>query len=93
MAPDLNARDNYGQTPLHCAILGKQLKVVQFLLSNKVKVKTTADKGDTPLHCAVRVGSIDLVQVGLNSSRLALQQVFPIQILLIFNMPLNLIFL
>ncbi|XP_032220958.2 transient receptor potential cation channel subfamily A member 1 isoform X2 [Nematostella vectensis] len=59
---DINARDNYGQTALHCAILGKQHEAARFLLNRKARVHVLDDKQDTPVHVAVRMGDLDLLK-------------------------------
>ena len=60
---DLNSKDSHGKSCLHYAILGKQLQMVQFLLSKKVKVDVADHTGDTPLNVAVRVGSVEILEV------------------------------
>ncbi|KAK3711402.1 hypothetical protein QZH41_013507 [Actinostola sp. cb2023] len=59
---DVNGRDSYGQTPLHCAILGQQLEATQFLLDHKGKVHVMDNKQDTPIHAAVRTGNVRLLK-------------------------------
>ena len=60
---DVNLRDSFGKTPLHNAILGNQVKIVEMLLKSGADVKATDERGDTPLHTAVRVGNEDIVAV------------------------------
>ena len=50
-------------TPLHYAVLGNQLGVVQLLLSKRVNAHTQTDEGHTPLHSAVKVGASEVVRV------------------------------
>lgn len=60
---DINAPDSVGKTPLHNAILGKHLNIVDLLLKSGADVKCLDERGDTPLHAAVRVDSEAIVVV------------------------------
>lgn len=63
---DVNLPDSFGKTPLHNAILGNQVSVVEMLLRSGADVKATDERGDTPLHTAVRVGNEEIVAVWIN---------------------------
>lgn len=60
---DLGVTDEFGRTPLHNAILGKQLRVVQILLSRGANIQVQDERGDTPIHTAVRVGDERILEV------------------------------
>ena len=60
---DVNAKDTFGKTPLHNAILGKHVTIVELLLKSGADVKCLDERGDTPLHNAVRVDSEAIVVV------------------------------
>ena len=60
---DVNAKDTFGKTPLHNAILGKHVTIVDLLLKSGADVKCLDERGDTPLHNAVRVNSEAIVVV------------------------------
>jgi len=61
--PDINTPDSFGKTPLHNAILGKHVGIVNLLLKSGADVKCLDERGDTPLHAAVRVNSEAIVLV------------------------------
>ena len=65
---DVNTKDSFGKTPLHNAILGKQVAIVEVLLNSGADVKCLDERSDTPLHNAVRVGSLEIVEVRTSSS-------------------------
>ena len=60
---DVNAKDTFGKTPLHNAILAKHVTIVELLLKSGADVKCLDERGDTPLHNAVRVDSEAIVVV------------------------------
>ncbi|CAH3036391.1 unnamed protein product, partial [Porites lobata] len=66
---DVNAKDTFGKTPLHNAILGKHVTIVGLLLKSGADVKCLDERGDTPLHNAVRVDSEVIVVLLLNNSK------------------------
>ncbi|XP_048576796.1 transient receptor potential cation channel subfamily A member 1 isoform X3 [Nematostella vectensis] len=59
---DINAHDEYGKTPLHCAVGAQKLNIVLCLLSYRPDIDAHDDRDDTPLHTAVRTGNIDIVK-------------------------------
>jgi len=61
----VNSPDSFGKTPLHNAILGKHVSIVELLLKSGADVKCLDERGDTPLHAAVRVDSETIVVVRL----------------------------
>ncbi|MDE2767101.1 MAG: ankyrin repeat domain-containing protein [Chloroflexota bacterium] len=63
---DIDARDNYGDTPLHTAIASDRLDVAVVLLENGADVDARDDFGDTPLHTAARVSKASAVEVLLD---------------------------
>ena len=60
---DIGVTDGFGRTPLHNAILGKQLGIVEMLLNKGADVQAQDERKDTPLHTAVRVGDERILQV------------------------------
>ena len=63
---DVNTPDSFGKTPLHNAILGKHVEIVNLLLKSGAHVKCTDERGDTPLHAAVKVNSEAIVTVRIH---------------------------
>ena len=63
---DIEARDNYGDTPLHTAIASDRLDVLVVLLENGADIEARDDFGDTPLHNAARASKPDFVAVLLD---------------------------
>lgn len=60
---DIDAHDEYGKTPLHCAVGAQKLDIVQCLLRYKPDVDAHDDRDDTALHTAARTGNLDIVLV------------------------------
>ncbi|KAM7438709.1 Transient receptor putative cation channel subfamily A member 1 [Porites harrisoni] len=58
---DIDAHDEYGKTPLHCAVGAQKLDIVHCLLRYKPDVDAHDDRDDTPLHTATRTGNLDIV--------------------------------
>ncbi|KAJ7374941.1 Transient receptor putative cation channel sub A member 1 [Desmophyllum pertusum] len=58
---DIDAHDEYGKTPLHCAVGAQKLDIVQCLLRYKPDVDAHDDRDDTALHTATRMGNFDIV--------------------------------
>ena len=62
-AADIDAHDEYGKTPLHCAVGAQKLDIVHCLLRYRPDVDAHDDRDDTPLHTATRTGNLDIVLV------------------------------
>jgi len=62
-AADIDAHDEYGKTPLLCAVGAQKLDIVHCLLRYKPDVDAHDDRDDTPLHTATRTGNLDIVLV------------------------------
>ena len=58
---DMNVRGNYG-IPLHAALRGRRVDVVQLLLEYCVDVEVRDDMGQTPLHLAAHNGSLGVAR-------------------------------
>ena len=61
---DLDALDSSGRTPLHNAILGRHVKIIQLLLESGADTSLLDRSQDAPLHSAVRSGDEKLIEVG-----------------------------
>ncbi len=48
----------FGYTPLHLAILQRDLSMVQFLIDQGAKTTIIADNGNTPLHCIMYINPL-----------------------------------
>lgn len=59
----VNAKGDYGWTPLHKACWSSRLKVVKLLIQNDADVNIKAKKGETPLHEACWDGSLPMVKL------------------------------
>ncbi|MDR0327432.1 MAG: ankyrin repeat domain-containing protein [Planctomycetaceae bacterium] len=59
---DVNAKDDYGFTPLYGAAVQGHVETVQFLVSKGAKVNTKNKDGDTPLLGATKGGYVEIVK-------------------------------
>jgi hypothetical protein len=50
---NVNARDGFGYTPLHKAIMSQSTDIVQLLIENGADVNARAKNGDTPLKLVI----------------------------------------
>ena len=57
----LDIRNNLSQTPLHIAVLTRQVTIVRQLVVAAVDVNARDRHGNTPLHLACREGFLDIV--------------------------------
>ena len=57
------AKDFFGMTPLHYAVMSGLADTVQALLDHGADVNARDDEGQTPLHLAAQQGRVDLVQM------------------------------
>ena len=64
---EVNARDDDGHTPLHCAAATGKIEIVQLLLTHQADVNATDSYGSKPLHYAAEKGSKDIVELLLNN--------------------------
>eukprot|EP00048_Salpingoeca_helianthica_P002251 m.55828 g.55828 ORF g.55828 m.55828 type:complete len:490 (-) comp11992_c0_seq1:563-2032(-) len=60
---DLNAKDIFGNTLLHCAASNGFLECIETLLQNKADPDTRDDDQNTPLHLAVFFGELHAVEM------------------------------
>jgi len=60
---DVNAKDNYGWTPLHGAAWYGYKDVVELLLANKADANAIDKDGKTTLHWAAAAGHKDIVEL------------------------------
>ena len=69
--PERNARLDYGETPLHCAIKSGHIEATKLLLQHKITNPNLQDKdGNTPLHCALLWDRIEVAKLLLAHGRL-----------------------
>lgn len=61
---DVNARNSFGETPMHKAIFNQSLKLgmVDLLWARGAQLEIQSQSGETPLHYAVRLGREDMVK-------------------------------
>ena len=59
---DANARDRYGDTPLHRALGKGHVEVVRALLDAGADVNARDDFGDTPLRLAAGKGHVEVAR-------------------------------
>lgn len=50
---DMNKKDEFGLTPLHCAIAEHNIDVASFLINNGADVVSQDNDGKTPLHYSI----------------------------------------
>jgi ankyrin repeat protein len=50
---DINAKDSYGDTPLHWVADWGRNDLVKLYLANKADINARNNDGYTPLHCAL----------------------------------------
>lgn len=66
---DVNAIDNEGNTPLHCAVMGESDIIVECLMQNckNVKLDEINNAGCTPLHLAAAKGKLSIMRILLEA--------------------------
>jgi len=81
---NVNIRNNEGQTPLHNAIWGDSLNIVNYLLDNGANPNLANNEGSTALHLEAGNGNINIVQAllkkGANPNALNSNQQTPLHI-------------
>lgn len=60
---DIDKRDSYGKTALHCAVSAGQANTVKYLLHNRANPNVKDHREEAPLHAAVRTGNVEVVEV------------------------------
>ena len=58
----VEARDSFGDTPLHWAAYWGRLEVVKWLVEHGANVNARNDEGNTPLHKAAKKGHLEVVK-------------------------------
>ena len=66
---NIEARDNLGNTPLHCVCNGgyKNRTLARYLLGKGANPEARNDEGRTPLHLAARTGDTDTISLLLDN--------------------------
>ena len=67
---DIDKRDSYGKTALHCAVSAGQVNTVKYLLHNHANPNLKDHREEAPLHAAVRTGNIEMVEVEFKELKL-----------------------
>ena len=60
---DIEARDEYNQTPLHAAAINNSTDVAQLLITYKTDIETRDKYNRTPLHAAARHNRTEAAQL------------------------------
>ena len=66
---EIDKRDSYGKTALHCSVSAGQVDTVKYLLYNHADPNIKDHREEAPLHVAVRTGNVEVVEVYFQSSR------------------------
>jgi len=62
MGANVNAKNNYGASPLHCASMDGNIKLVKYLVSAGADVNAKDNDGETPVCWSIRSkNSIEVV--------------------------------
>jgi cytohesin len=60
---DVNAKNEWGGTPLHYATFGGHKEVVELLIAKGADVNAKDNVGETPLHWAAKEGNKEVVEL------------------------------
>ena len=60
---DVNAKDDYGLTPLHFAAGAGHKEIVELLIAKGADVNTKDSDGETHLHWAIRLGNTEIAEL------------------------------
>jgi len=64
---NINQFDKYGFLPLHKAVIGGHINVIQLLINNRVNINDRDNYGDTALHYATYCGHENVCQLLLQN--------------------------
>ena len=54
----MNAKDNFGRTPLHYVAKGGSLDIARLLVQKGAQVNATPTTGETPMHAGSAAGQV-----------------------------------
>ena len=60
---NINSRNNYGESPLYCAVQSKNDRIVKFLLKKGADVNDKRNDGRTALHGAVEIEDMNIIHI------------------------------
>ena len=60
---DVNAKDDWGKTPLHYATANDQKETVELLIAEGAEVNVMSNKGQTPLDWAINSKVTEIVEL------------------------------
>ncbi|MEG4215943.1 ankyrin repeat domain-containing protein [Microcoleus sp. Pol14C6] len=64
---DVNARDKFGNTPLHLAVDRGSQDIAELLIANGARVNVRNAKGQTPLYRAIAIGHNEIAALLINN--------------------------
>ena len=59
---DINARDNYGETPMHDAARGDSVDAMEWLKAQGADINARDNTGETPMHDAAWANAVDAMK-------------------------------
>jgi len=68
--PDVDARDQYGYTPLGNAAILNDMELVQMLMAHHPEIDKEDIQGGTPLYWAIENGNVDMARLFLEAGAL-----------------------
>jgi ankyrin repeat protein len=66
---NIDAKDNYGNTPLHEAARQGNINIIMSLVAKGAEINAINNYGDTPLHWSAERGLTDIVDFLIEKSK------------------------